>query len=96
MLQTALRRTVDEPLVFINAWNEWAEGTHLEPDTHHGINWLEATQRALHDGVSKYHELARQAVARTGTSPPTGSATPPGRSQKTHHRIRTGVVGVGR
>jgi len=37
----------DENLVFINAWNEWAEGAHLEPCKKWGRSYLEATSRAI-------------------------------------------------
>lgn len=37
----------DENFVFINAWNEWAEGNHLEPDVKWGRQYLEATKRAI-------------------------------------------------
>jgi len=36
----------DEKIVFINAWNEWAEGCHLEPDKENGRIFLEAIREA--------------------------------------------------
>ena len=45
--ETRTRNPMDESLIFINAWNEWAEGCHLEPDQIFGLGFLEATRSAL-------------------------------------------------
>ncbi len=37
----------EEQIVFINAWNEWAEGCHLEPDARNGRRFLEAVKKTL-------------------------------------------------
>ena len=41
-----------ENLLFINAWNEWAEGNHLEPCLRHGHNWLNALRDGLGNSVA--------------------------------------------
>ncbi len=51
-LREAARQTISrfppgEQIVFVNAWNEWAEGCHLEPDLKWGHQYLEATKAAL-------------------------------------------------
>lgn len=45
---TAARHSGDEQLLWINAWNEWAEGNYLEPDQSHGHLKLQALRDALH------------------------------------------------
>jgi lipopolysaccharide biosynthesis protein len=46
---TRLRHKPDSRFIFVNAWNEWAEGTYLEPDEKYGYANINTLSKAIFD-----------------------------------------------
>jgi ADP-heptose:LPS heptosyltransferase len=66
MLRTYQYFEPEERLVFLHSWNEWCEGTYLEPDVKHGRFFLEQTREAIN--------TAKQAISAAGCLPPVALA----------------------
>lgn len=51
-VNSILDKPFDDRLIFINAWNEWAEGNYLEPDLKYGTEYLDVVRQVMFDRKS--------------------------------------------
>ncbi|MDP2829316.1 MAG: glycoside hydrolase family 99-like domain-containing protein [Sulfuricellaceae bacterium] len=76
----------DERIVFLNAWNEWGEGNHLEPDMKYGHAFLEATARGLGTSTVKVEQ------SNSASTQPSDSMHSDRSLRATYWRLRAALI----
>lgn len=64
-----------ENLIFVNAWNEWGEGAHLEPCQKWGRAFLDATARAVQGAWDSWRPLGPDLTESRSVTPPLQEVT---------------------
>lgn len=66
-----LAKPESERIVVINSWNEWGEGSYMEPDTENGMGYLEAVRDVFEPGKRTERTQTRIEPPKTNqTEPP--------------------------
>jgi len=76
----------DNAFIFVNAWNEWGEGCHLEPDLQWGLGWLDEIARSSHVSLKARQPLdqVRRFIAMTIEKTATRDASLPKANPMAH------------
>ena len=78
--------SADEAIVFLNAWNEWGEGTYLEPDLHFGHAFLAETRRVI--------DALNAGAPRAGNTGSSATAGLRSTRRKLFNRVRRKLLGM--
>jgi hypothetical protein len=60
IVERLLASSVEPKIITINAWNEWPEGSCLEPEQEYGYGYLEVVRELFADKASAGNDNVRK------------------------------------